>query len=125
MSDTMKICNRHENQVPLLWTFAFPGSEYWCPYCGANYGMLGAGENVPVTMVLKREKVKWKNETRGYLHARAVLASSSTEFEGERMSPDELPQSEKDRLQKVIDNHAYPADQESKNSRSWRQSLEK
>jgi len=50
----IRICDRHEKQVPLIWTFAFPGSEYWCPYCGGNFGMLGAGEMVESTMSLKR-----------------------------------------------------------------------
>ena len=40
----MKICDRHdEYEVPLIWTFAFSGCEYWCPYCGNKGGMMGTG----------------------------------------------------------------------------------
>lgn len=112
MSDTMKICDRHENQVPLLFTMAFPGSEYWCPYCGGNWGMLGAGQNVPVTMQLKREKVKWRFKTREYLSAVGTQNCSSLKFEGKTISPHELPKSEKDRLQNIIDEWEYESDKQ-------------
>lgn len=112
MSSTMKICNRHEKQVPLLWTFAFPGSEYWCPYCGGNWGMLGAGENVEVTFALKRAKVEWTHKSKEFLHARGVSGCSSLEWEGKRISPEDLPDEEKERLQKIIDEWEYEADKE-------------
>ena len=44
MSNTIRICPEHlERPTPLLWTFAFPHKEYWCPHCGYTSGMLGAG----------------------------------------------------------------------------------
>jgi hypothetical protein len=46
MKDKIRCCNRHEKNVKLISTFAFIGAEYWCPYCGANYGYLGAGRMV-------------------------------------------------------------------------------
>ena len=54
MGKFIKICGNHEDYpVPLIWTFAFNGSEYWCPYCGFNGGMFGTGKNVESTKGLK------------------------------------------------------------------------
>jgi len=64
-NDEMKVC--HNDGTPLIFTFKFPGAEYWCPCCGYRSGMLGAGKNVPVTFALKREKVKWRNKAKPYL----------------------------------------------------------
>lgn len=49
----MKVCPSHSIHVPLLFTFKFPGAEYWCPVCGANWGVLGAGVKVPFTNALE------------------------------------------------------------------------
>ena len=58
----IKICENHpEFEVPLIWTFAFNGAEYWCPYCGQNSGMLGAGEDVEETPELKERLKNIKN----------------------------------------------------------------
>jgi len=36
----MRVCPNHrdEYETPLLWTFAFHGKEWWCPYCGWTTG---------------------------------------------------------------------------------------
>ena len=106
----IRICSRHHNQIPLIWTFAFNGSEYWCPYCGANYGMLGAGEMVESTMDLKRAAVKWRQSTTEYLDAKSTNNCSELEWEGKMISPHDLPDEEKERVQKVINEWKYEAD---------------
>ena len=108
----IRICDRHEKQVPLIWTFAFPGSEYWCPYCGGNFGRWGAGEMVESTMSLKREAVKWKQDSGDYLSAIGTNVCDSLMWEGNRITPDKLPQEEKDRRQMVIDEWVYEFDNE-------------
>lgn len=55
------VCERCEN--PLLWTFAFPGCEWYCPSCGAASGMLGFGKKVKLTPARKKKlrslKIRW------------------------------------------------------------------
>ncbi len=112
MSDTIKICTRHDKQVPLLWTMVFVGAEYWCPYCGANEGMLGAGENIPSTPELEQAHKDWKESTEEYLDANATFVCSSMEWEGETISPNDLPESEKERCRKVIEDWVYESEKE-------------
>ena len=106
----IRICDRHEKQVPLIWTFAFPGSEFWCPYCGGNWGMLGAGEMVPATMELKREAVKWKNKSKEYLSAKCKTVCDKLKWKGEWITYDELPEKEKERIEKVVSEWKYEGD---------------
>jgi hypothetical protein len=67
--DEIKVCDCGDDDIltPLLWTFKFPGAEYWCPRCGYTAGMLGAGINVPVTYALKRSKVAWRQKAEDFL----------------------------------------------------------
>lgn len=96
---TIKICSNHEEyQVPLLWTFAFRGAEFWCPFCGRSEGMLGAGEDVEETEDLIKRREIYKTRTAVYLDAIGTEICASLMYEGERISPEELPQEEKDRL---------------------------
>lgn len=67
-ADEIKICSNHqEYQVPLIWTFKFRGAEFWCPYCGYQEGMFGAGENVAETEVLKSRLETYKERSINYL----------------------------------------------------------
>lgn len=108
MKKTIKCCNRHEENVQLIWTFAFPGAEYWCPYCGANYGMMGAGEERELTFAECREMIKYRYIGREYLSAMSSLNCDSLMWEGKRIKHSELPESEKQRLLKIIDEWVYP-----------------
>ncbi len=98
----IRICSNHDYQVPLIWTYAFNGSEFWCPYCGFNGGMMGSGDLVPETEELIERRDKYKELSSEYLDALSTFACESLEFEGKRISPDDLPQSEKDRLNTII-----------------------
>ena len=70
--DEIKICGRHEKKVPLIWTFKFPGAEYWCPYCGYTSGMLGAGINVKIPGTdLLQQKQYWEEKSKKYLSGEA------------------------------------------------------
>ncbi len=66
-NQSIKICERHDKQVPLIWTFRHPYAEYWCPFCGYKEGMFGAGIDVPITDELKAELVIWKTKAEAYL----------------------------------------------------------
>lgn len=103
----VKICSNHGYQVPLIWTFAFDGSEYWCPHCGFTGGMFGSGESVTETQELFERKKKYKELSMEYLDALTTFACQSLEFDGKRISPKDLPQEEKDRLRAIIDAWKY------------------
>ena len=97
------ICESHfKYEVPLISTFAFSGAEYWCPFCGQASGMFG-GKTVESTPELEQRLIKYKEESKEYLGALSTRACSSLMFEGKRISPDELPQEEKDRIKAIID----------------------
>lgn len=94
MSDkTIKVCSEHQDEevVPLIWTFAFPGAEYWCPGCGWSMGMLGAGENVEWTQELQDRLDEYKKATRQYLRGNGLLVCSKTKYKGKWIDPSELP----------------------------------
>ena len=91
--DKIKICSDHQDkeETPLIWTFAFMGAEYWCPFCGDTRGMLGAGENVPTTKRLKDRLANYKKLSSQYLRGNALLICASTKYKGEWIKPSELP----------------------------------
>ncbi len=102
MEDEIKICYNHlDYQVPLIWTFAFVGAEYWCPYCSYIGGMFGSGENVPATTKLAKRLKAYEKFTEDYLHANAIQVCHQTKWKGKYIKPNDLPQEEKDRLEKI------------------------
>ncbi len=106
---TIKICSSHQDEfkTPLIWTFAFNGAEYWCPYCGKNEGMMGAGEMVESSAILRNRLKRFKKLSSDFLDAKSSEVCISLMWNGERITPDKLPQEEKDRLQKVIEDWKY------------------
>lgn len=54
MKKTIRVCS--VCGVPLIWTFAFDFCERFCLNCGAKGGMLGTGDDVPVTRELMFQK---------------------------------------------------------------------
>lgn len=104
----IKICaEHHEHQVPLISTFAFMGAEYWCPYCGKTYGMFDAWEKVPCTHELIVRHRKYKACSDELLLALGRRACSSMEYNGKSITYDELPDHEKQRGNKAIEDYEY------------------
>jgi len=92
MSNIIRICSNHRDRpTPLIWTFAFPGAEYWCPHCGYTSGMLGAGEaaiNTPyLTATLEADTLR----STEYLRARSTLVASRVLHQGQHIQPENLP----------------------------------
>ena len=54
IATTIRVCDNCE--TPLIWTFAFPYCERFCLNCGAKGGMLGTGDDVPITKELRFKK---------------------------------------------------------------------
>jgi hypothetical protein len=105
--EKIRICSCHEEQVPLIWTFAFNGSEYWCPACGFNGGMLGSGTMVESTKELKNSLETWKKKAEEFLNAKSAFVCCEMEFEGKRIKPIDLPDSEKIRLRRIVNEWEY------------------
>lgn len=104
------ICENHpEYQVPLIDTLAFIGAENWCPYCGVASGMLGAGEPVPCTPELDARYKAFLKLSKDFLDAAGVRVCSRTIWKGKYTEPQDLPQEEKDRLNKIYDDWKYGA----------------
>ena len=104
MSDekTIEICPNHQDYpTPMLATLAFRGAELWCPHCGHTTGMFGDGIEVPDTKELKERSKKHSKHAKEFLHAMGVRACYKTTWQGNVIFPDELPQEEKDRLEKI------------------------
>ena len=98
----MIICSNHEDyEVPLISTMSWNYYEFWCPYCDAHEGMMGAGESVDETEELKKRGELYEKATADYRHAMGVLVCSGTMWEGKMIDSKDLPQEEKDRLEKL------------------------
>ena len=97
----MKICSNHgDYEVQLIYTFAWNGYEYWCPYCGCHEGGMGAGEDVNETKELKKRAELYEKLTAEFLGARSTLICSETMWKGKRIKPSELPKEEIERSRK-------------------------
>jgi hypothetical protein len=65
----MNLCPEHDLQVPLIFTFKFPGAELWCPHCGYTTGApFGYTKRVkdPDTDLLDQQR-RWENIARPFL----------------------------------------------------------
>lgn len=112
----IKVCSNHsEKQIPLIWTFAFPGAEYWCPYCGYTSGMFGAGENVPLTPELKIAAKEWGKRGKEFLSARSSLVCDMLKYKGKYIKPSELPKKEIEKRKKIVDEWKYADEEQSIN----------
>ena len=104
----IKICAKHQDyRVPLIWTFAFMGAEYWCPYCGFAGSMLGSGIQVNESLELLKRKKAYEESTENYLHAQGTTYCSETKWKGKYIKPRDLPQEEKDRLAKIREEYKH------------------
>ena len=92
--ETIKICSYHQEKecTPLIYTFAFNGSEYWCPACGAKEGILGAGENVPLTSKLSDRLLKYKIATKKFLRSHSLQVCAYFKYKGRNITFEQLPE---------------------------------
>ena len=98
----MRICSYHQDyETPLIWTYAFRGAEYWCPYCGFSGGMLGSGDAIEETEELKKRLEIYEKLSEDYLHAHGTTYCIETMWKGERVKLGDLPEEEKQRLAKI------------------------
>lgn len=98
MSETKEIMVCNNCDMPLIWTFAWSGAEYYCMSCGALGGMLGAGHRVELTDDLKaaNKKIKarwgqvkkWAGDARFYLRDcdKCDMSSENREYHGQHLT---------------------------------------
>ena len=65
-ADQIKVCNC-DKKTPLIWTFKFNGSEYWCPKCGYTCGMFDVALKLPTTARLEKSLKDWKKKSKKFL----------------------------------------------------------
>lgn len=87
---TITVCSNHEQPVPMIWTFAFPGSEFWCPECGSNRGAFDA-DKIDATPELYKLKKQLIKSTEKYLDARSALTCDEIKYRGKWIKPKDLP----------------------------------
>lgn len=108
MKSKILICDRHgDYKVPLIYTFAFPGAEYWCPYCGTEGGMFGTGIEVPATEALAGRKQIYIDSSEYYLDIRGTMCCSSLLFENKRIEQKDIPKNIIDELVKFEVEHKW------------------
>ena len=90
-----------------MFTLAFHGSEYWCPYCGANYGFFGSGVEVESTPEIKKEHQDWSNKSIDYLRALSRKVAISFMYKVNRISYKNYPPAEKEKDNQLINNWKY------------------
>ncbi len=101
-SEVIRICTNHQDYiVPMIWTYAFPGWERWCPYCGYGGGMLGTGDDAFETPELYLKNQFYEEYSYEFLNARGTLCCSKTLWKGKMIPPTELPKEEIERLREL------------------------
>lgn len=116
----MIICDKHQGRMtPMLFTFAFPGAEYWCPYCGRTSGIIGAGETVEESKLLITIKLADAKRALPYLRAVGRKVAVQTKYRGKWIKPDELPAAEKARDSDHINHWDEPQVFHLMLSRAW------
>lgn len=113
--EKIKICDRHNYKVPLIYTFAFNGAEYWCPYCGVSEGMLGAGKNIEVIPSefekLTGRKQIYIDTSQNYLDANGFLVCSARKFNGIKIERKDFSPNMIDEVRKYIKENKWKYNQ--------------
>lgn len=106
--DEVTICSYHkELPTQLIWTFAFPYKEFWCPSCGATWGMMGAGDNTKWTWAIHDRYIEDRKRSKAFLGAKGAFSCSQLKYKGEWIKPKDMPESLRKRYKKIIDSWEY------------------
>lgn len=106
--DEVTICSFHqERPTQLIWTSAFPYKEFWCPACGATWGMFGAGKDAKWSWTIHNRYVADKKRSERFLNARGILICASKKYKGKWVKRNELPESYINYCKNVVKNWKY------------------
>ena len=103
----MKVCEHDGQLIPMLSTMVFAGAEYWCPHCGTLEGIFDS-PHVEASPELVALQAKYVIASQKYLKARSIFSCSSLLYDGERVTPDQLPDHSREQQRKIIDAFQYP-----------------
>lgn len=106
---TILICDNHyeDYQVPLIYTFAFIGAEYWCPFCGYVGGMFGSVKRVPVTEKLIGRRSIYKEYAKAMLSACGSLVCCGMELNKGMIEPKDYPEEMEKELDEMAGSWVY------------------
>jgi len=106
--DEVTICPYHrERTTQLIWTFAFPYKEFWCPACGYTSGMMGAGGNTQWSYRIHDRFIADKKRSRRFLDAMGTLNCSHFKYKGEYITPKEMPDKLRKYYQGIVKRWEY------------------
>lgn len=88
--DEVTVCDHHDTDTQLIWTFSFPYKEFWCPACGATYGMMGAGRDAKWNWRIHNQYVKDLERSKLFFHANGVLVCSYFRHKGKDIKPEDM-----------------------------------
>lgn len=106
----ISVCPNHQDTrlTPLLYTFVFPGAEYWCSWCGYKCGMF-SNTTVPVTDDLELIAETDRESAQEYLRSRGVLTASKIRLDDDTwVKPANAPPEFLERMKKVRESWVYP-----------------
>jgi len=106
----MIICPKHkeEYKTVMVQTLAFKEAEAWCPFCGHTAAMpLGEYDTEEDTPQLQEMFIRYKHYAQQYLYAMSTKNGYKVEHEGEKIAPEDLPEEEKERIEKLIESWEY------------------
>jgi len=75
-------CNSQGKEIPLISTFAFRGSEVYCPECKNAFGIFNT-KVIDSTPELQKQLKKSTKANKEYLDARSSLACQRIKIKGE------------------------------------------
>lgn len=105
MSDEIVVCDSCKN-MPLVWTFAFNGAEYWCPYCGKTFGCFGR-DRVKSTPKLEEKLWLYEKYSRKYLSAKSSQVCCERKINGKWVKQEDIPVKFKTRMAKIVKEYKY------------------
>lgn len=83
--EQIRVCSNHaERLTPLIWTFAFPFCEWWCPHCGDIGAMFGTGRLVDSDAELVKRADEDKARSKEFLRAVTCKSDQGVELSDEQ-----------------------------------------
>lgn len=85
------ICPEGHRTTPLIWTFAFRGTEWWCPFCGYRTGAFGRTREMTWAPELQALLDAYRERAVPFLDYQASLGGATTVDESGKHVPFEAP----------------------------------
>ncbi len=104
----IRVCDQHENKVPLIFTFSFPGSNYWCPHCGYTSRVMPKNSETKLTAPIEKLRDKNLEDSKEFLAAIKILKSpKAVMWNNVRTKVEDIPAEDIEALQEIVDSYKY------------------